>query len=110
MKRLLLETTAAMMIAATAVPASAGTTLQIQFQQWMYVNPTTAKGLVTLRNATMKSFARVVWDCDLFDKNHRLMGQSPFGFTVLPCGAVVANLQYAYSNGGMFQTGGCSLR
>ncbi len=110
MKRLLLETTAAMMIAATAVPASAGTTLQIQFQQWMYVNPTTVKVLVTLRNATMKSFARVVWDCDLFDKDHRLIGQSPFVFTVVPWGAVVVNLQYAYANGGMFQSGSCTLR
>jgi hypothetical protein len=97
------------MIAAFSIPASAGTMLQIQFQRWAYVNSTTVQVLVTLRNATMKSFARVVWDCDLFDKDHRLVGRSPFVFTVVPWGAIVVDSQYVYANGGMFETGSCTL-
>jgi hypothetical protein len=45
-----------------AVPAHAGTQLQVQFQRWIYEGDGLATLLVTLRNPTMKPFAKVVWD------------------------------------------------
>ena len=38
--------------------AQAGTTLQLQFQRWVHVNPTTVNVQVTLRNSTLKDFRK----------------------------------------------------
>ena len=51
----------------------------------------------------------MVWDCDFFDKDHRLVGQSPMIFQVVPWGAMVVDNQHVYANGGMFETGSCKL-
>jgi hypothetical protein len=105
MKRLLI---AAVAVLALAVPAHAGTQLQLQFQRWGYEGNGAVKLLATLRNPTMKPFARVVWGCDLLDKENRLVGQGTLVFNVVPWGAVVVQSQYVYSNG-MFEDGECKL-
>jgi tetratricopeptide (TPR) repeat protein len=93
----------------SATAAQAGTTLQLQFQEWHFVNSTTVKLMVALRNSTMKSFAKVVWDCNFYDKDHRLVGHSPIIFHVVPWGAVAVDTQHVYANGGIFDTGTCKL-
>jgi hypothetical protein len=40
---------------------------------------------------TAKPFAPVVWSCDFYDKDHRVVGHSPLIFHVVPWGAVVVD-------------------
>jgi hypothetical protein len=75
---------AAVLLALSSIEARAGTQLQIQFQQWVYQGHGLAKLMVTLRNPTMKPFARVVWDCDLLDKESHVVGRATLIFHVVP--------------------------
>ena len=88
--------------------ASAGTELQLQFKRWAYEGNGAVTLMVAMRNPTAKPFATVVWSCDFYDKDHRVVGHSPLIFHVVPWGAVVVDTQYVYSNG-MFQSGSCQL-
>jgi hypothetical protein len=63
---------------------------------------------VLRRHLSEQPFATVVWSCDFYDKDHRVVGHSPLIFHVVPWGAVVVDTQYVYSNG-MFQSGSCQL-
>jgi TonB family protein len=56
----------------------------------------------------MKPFARVIWSCDLYDKEKYTVGHATIIFTVVPWGALVVDSQPVYSNG-MFQDGDCRL-
>jgi len=82
--------------------------LQVQFQRWAYEGNGIATLLVTLRNPTMKPFARVVWDCDLHDKENRLVGRTALVFHVVPWGAIVVDSQAVATNG-QFEDGECRL-
>jgi len=88
--------------------AHAGTQLQLQFRQWSWEGSGLVKLLVTLRNPTAKPFATVVWDCDFFDEQHRLVGRQPLVFHKVLWGGIVVDTQYVASNG-MFQSGTCQL-
>jgi hypothetical protein len=61
-----------------------------------------------LRNATTTPFAEVAWFCDLYDKQHKLVGQPPFIFKVVPWGALVVQ-SFSISSNGMFETADCKL-
>lgn len=103
----LLATTAAT-IWLLAAPAHAGTQLQLQFREWVYQGHGVARLMVTLRNPTMRPFARVAWDCDLLDKDRRLVGRAAIVFHVVPWGALAVDSQTVAANG-MFQDGECRL-
>ena len=104
MKKLL--TIAALSIAAL-VPAHAGNELQLQFQRWSYEGGY-ARLQVSLANNTMKPFARVVWTCDLYNKEKRLVGETYIPFNVVPWGVVVTNTQTVLTSD-QFQDGECKL-
>jgi hypothetical protein len=106
MKKLLVA--AGLALAALSLPAHAGTQLQVQFQRWSYEGNGLAMLLVTLRNPTMKPYARVVWDCELYDKEKRLVGRTALVFNVVPWGALVVDTQ-AVSTNGQFDDGECRL-
>src|SRR5258706_5303076 len=93
---------------ALAAPAQAGTQLQVQFQRWSYDGGGLATLLVTLRNPTTKPFASVVWDCDLYDRDKRLVGRSSLVFNVVPWGSLVVDTQPVATNG-MFENAECRL-
>jgi hypothetical protein len=99
---------AAAILVGTTLAASAGTELQLQFKRWAYEGNGAVTLMVAMRNPTAKPFATVVWSCDFYDKDHRVVGHSPLIFHVVPWGAVVVDTQYVYSNG-MFQSGSCQL-
>lgn len=99
---------AASILVGMTLAASAGTELQLQFKRWAYEGNGAVTLMVAMRNPTAKPFATVVWSCDFYDKDHRVVGHSPLIFHVVPWGAVVVDTQYVYSNG-MFQSGSCQL-
>jgi hypothetical protein len=88
-------------------PAHAGNELQLQFQRWEYRGGY-ARLQVSMRNNTMKPFASVVWACDLYDKQKRLVGETTISFRVVPWGVVVTNTQ-TISTTDQFQDGECRL-
>jgi hypothetical protein len=98
---------AAIALSAATTPAFAGTELQLQFQRWVYEGNGLVRLMVSLRNPTMKPFARVVWTCDFFDKEKRLVGQSPLVFHVVPWGTLILKSHTVVSD--MFQDGECQL-
>jgi hypothetical protein len=99
---------ASLALAVVSSPVHAGTQLQVQFQRWAYESNGLATLLVTLRNPTMKPFARVVWDCDLYDKEKRLVGRIALVFHRVPWGALVVDSQAVATNG-QFDDGECRL-
>jgi hypothetical protein len=88
--------------------ANAGTELQLQFRQWVYEGNGIARVLVSLRNTTTTPFAVVSWLCDLYDKQHYLVGQAPFIFSVVPWGSLV-HQSFSVTSNGMFETADCKL-
>jgi hypothetical protein len=103
-----LVTSLVLMLMLAAAPAHAGTHLQLQFKQWAYLGNGLAKVLVVLRNPTMKPFATVVWQCDLYDKENRLVSRTGFVFHVVAWGALTVDSQVVATNG-QFQNGECQL-
>lgn len=99
----------ALLAVAIALPAHAGNELQVQFQRWSY-NPTGgyAELLVSLRNNTMKPFARVVWACELYDDEKRVVGETALVFHAVPWGAIVSDTQIVYATD-QFRDGACVL-
>ena len=93
--------------AACATPAHAGNTLQLQFQRWSYEGGY-ARLQVSMANKTMKPFARVVWACDLYNKQKHLVGETYITFTVVPWGAIVTNTQSVLTSD-RFEDGECKL-
>jgi len=84
---------AAAILVGTTLAASAGTELQLQFKRWAYEGNGAVTLMVAMRNPTAKPFATVVWSCDFYDKDHRVVGHSPLIFHVVPWGAVVVDAQ-----------------
>jgi hypothetical protein len=84
-----------------------GTELQLQFQRWEYRDGY-AMLHVSMRNNTMKPFARVAWTCELYDKQKRLVGETIISFNVVPWNAVVTNNQPVVTSD-RFEDGACRL-
>jgi TonB family protein len=98
---------AACVAAALATPAHAGNELQLQFQRWSYEGGY-ARLQVSMANNTMKPFARVVWTCDLYNKQKHLVGETYITFNVVPWGVIVTNTQSVLTSD-QFQDGECKL-
>jgi hypothetical protein len=82
--------------------------VQIQFQRWVshgdYV-----EAMVSVKNTSRNDYAELTWSCDLFDKDHRLVGRGvPLIFTVVPKNAVTTDTQSVAANG-IFETAQCTL-
>jgi hypothetical protein len=84
-----------------------GTELQLQFQRWEYRDGYVMLQ-VSMRNNTMKPFARVAWTCELYDKQKRLVGETIISFNVVPWNTVVTNNQSVVTSD-RFEDGACRL-
>jgi hypothetical protein len=82
--------------------------MQLQFREWVYRGNGVAQLMATVRNPTPISFATMGWDCDLYDRDNRLVGQTALLFTLVIKNSIVVDSFYVSSNG-MFQNGKCKL-
>ena len=98
----------ALVLLGSPATAHAGTELQIQFQNWVYLGDGAARLMVTVRNPTTKPFATAAWNCEFYDKDKHVVGRSLLIFHVIPWGALVVDSQIVPTNG-MFQDGDCKL-
>jgi hypothetical protein len=89
-------------------PDPKGNELQLQFQRWEYRGGY-ARLAVSLRNNTMKPFARVVWACELYDKQQRLVGETYLVFNVVPYSAISAAHNQMVTTTDQFEDGACRL-
>ena len=101
--------TVIILTAFTVAPACAGTQLQLQFKEWIH-NPLqgTTRILVVMRNPTMKPFASVIWNCQFYDKENRLVGHNPIIFNVVPWGALIVDSKTVFTNY-QFENAECEL-
>jgi hypothetical protein len=80
-----------------------GTMLQLQFQRWTSVGNGNVRLQASIYNPTSKPFATVLWNCDFYDEEKRVVGSSPIIFHNVPWGAVTFDTQYVSSD--MFEDG-----
>src|SRR5262249_41144257 len=62
-----------------------------------------------MRNTTMKPFARVVWACELYDKQQRLVGETYLTFNVVPWHTIAAAHNQMVTTTGQFEDAKCRL-
>jgi len=85
-----------------------GTELQLQLRRWEYLGGY-ARLSVSMRNTTMKPFARVVWACELYDKQQRLVGETYLSFNVVPWHTIAAAHNQMVTTTDQFDYAKCRL-